>query len=85
MSKGGNVSYSMNVQSVKGVEVDSEDLRDVAYNDTPIEANPNPTPIPKEVQRTLWFRAPPPDLTQKKRFRRIRGEYSGKIRSYDSK
>ncbi|KAJ0493047.1 hypothetical protein HanRHA438_Chr12g0550871 [Helianthus annuus] len=50
MSKGGNVSYSINVQSVEGVEVDFEDLRGVAYSDTPVEANSNPQRIPEEVR-----------------------------------
>ncbi|MFS7896594.1 hypothetical protein Hanom_Chr08g00705581 [Helianthus anomalus] len=83
MRRGENVSYTMNVQSIEGVEVDFEDLWGVAHNDTPIEANPNPEPIPEEVQRVLWLRVPPLDLTQKKRFGRIRGEYSGQIRSWD--
>ncbi|MFS8024783.1 hypothetical protein Hanom_Chr16g01467481 [Helianthus anomalus] len=63
--------------------VDFEDFRDIAYNDPLVEANPNPESIPEEVQRVLWLRAPPPDLTQKKRFGSIRGEFSGQIRSWD--
>ncbi|MFS7934905.1 hypothetical protein Hanom_Chr05g00397141 [Helianthus anomalus] len=34
MSKGGNVSYSMNVQSSEGVEVDFENLRGISYKNT---------------------------------------------------
>ncbi|MFS7910894.1 hypothetical protein Hanom_Chr02g00111531 [Helianthus anomalus] len=77
MSKGGNVSYSMNVQSIEGVEVDFEHLRGIAYKNTPVDANPNQGPIPEEIQKALWVRKLPPDLTQKNRFERTQGEFSG--------
>ncbi|MFS7986722.1 hypothetical protein Hanom_Chr11g01013641 [Helianthus anomalus] len=35
--------------SAEGVEVDFEDLWGITYNDTSVEANPNPEPIPEEV------------------------------------
>ncbi|MFS7944163.1 hypothetical protein Hanom_Chr06g00508851 [Helianthus anomalus] len=73
----------MNVQSIEGVEVDFENLRGIAYNNTPVDANPNQRPIPEEIQKALWFRKLPPDLTQKKRFERTQGEFSGQIRNLD--
>ncbi|MFS8006503.1 hypothetical protein Hanom_Chr14g01249941 [Helianthus anomalus] len=59
------------------------ELRDLAYKDTPVEVNPNPEQVLEEVQRVLWLRDPPPNLTQKKWCGDIRGEYSGQIRSWD--
>ncbi|MFS8006427.1 hypothetical protein Hanom_Chr14g01249051 [Helianthus anomalus] len=83
MRKGGNVSYSMNVESIGGVEVDFGNLCGIAYNNTMVDANPNPGPIPEEIQKALWFRKLPLGLTQKKHFKRIKGDFSGQIRSWD--